>query len=261
MLKLMKYEFRKWRTALLALVGGLIVLEIGFIIGQKLDKVGMMATCLGLITILTFSAFACMMIAGIATYSQELRQKSGYLVFMMPVRTLGVVLSKLIYITLVSLVAMALFGTAAYLDFRYLINKFDLDAETLNQLNLMLRFGLKANASVQQILLMAAYFACMALIEMLLTLCTAYLAITLSATLMQNKKGFLRATVSIALFIALTWGSSWVTQKLIYDNVSGVSATFDEIRGTLGWATLLNFGFCAAFTWASAWLLENKVNL
>ncbi len=261
MLKLMKYEFRKWRTTLLAMLGGLAALEIGFLVGQSLNKTGLMSTCLVLITILTFAVFASLLIAGIAGYSQELNQKSGYLIFMTPVPTLGIVLAKLLFIILVALVSMALFGAAAYFDFRYLIGKLDIDAETMNQINMLLRFGLKANADVRQIVQMAMFTACTILIEVLLTMTTAYLAVTLSATLMQNKKGFLRAMVSLLLFVALTWGANWITQKLLYDRVSGVNSSVSELKGTLGWSALLNFGFSAVFTAASTWLLEHKVNL
>ena len=40
MLKLIKYEFRKWRTALLGMVAGLIALEVGFIAGSIGDGLG-----------------------------------------------------------------------------------------------------------------------------------------------------------------------------------------------------------------------------
>jgi len=261
MLKLMKYEFRKWRTTLLALLAGLAALEVGFIVGQKLDKGSLMWTCLGMITVLAFAAFAYLLIAGIAGYSQELREKSGYLIFMTPVRTLSIVLSKLLFVALAGLVAMALFGTAAYFDFKYVIEMADLDANTLNQVNMLLRFGLNASATVQQIVQMAIFTGFTVLIEVLLTLCTGYLAVTLSATLMQNKKGFLRVLVSFALFVALSWGANWVTQKILYDRVATLSATQSELVGILGWSALLNFAFCAVFVAASTWLLEHKVNL
>ena len=205
MFKLMKYEFRKWRTTLLALVAGLAALEIGFVAGRAMNKTGLMTVCLVLISILTFAAFAYLVIAGIASYSLELRDKSGFLIFMTPVRPIGIVLSKLVFIALAALAAMALFGTAAYLDFRFLIRRLDLDPETLDQLNMLLRFGLKSNATVQQILQMVGFFAVTSLVQILLTMCTAYLSITLSATLLQNKKGFLRGLISFALFVALSW--------------------------------------------------------
>ncbi|MBQ8110231.1 MAG: hypothetical protein IJ124_08755 [Clostridia bacterium] len=261
MLKLMKYEFFKWRTTLLALLVGLVALEIGFIAGEKLNKTGLMSVCLGLISMLAFAAFVYLLIAGIAGYSQELREKSGYLVFMTPVRTMGVVLSKLLFIALTALVAMALFGGAAYLDFKHLIGRLNLDARALEQVNMLLRFGLNANATVQQIVQTAIFLGCTVLIEVMLTLCTGYLAVTLSATLMQNKKGLWRGLVSLVIFVALTWGSSWITQKLLYDRVNIVNANADILRDLLLWASLLNFAFCAAFTFASAWLLKHKVNL
>ena len=260
MLKLIKYEFRKWRTALLAMVAGLIALEVGFIAGLALEKTGLMSVCLVLIAILTFASFACIVIAGIASYSQDLRQKSGYLLFMVPVPTLGVVLSKLLFIAVTALAATAMFGAASYFDFRHLIYKLDVDPQTLDQLNMVLRFGLKTNATVQQVVQMAGFFAVTILLEVLMTMCTAYLSITLSATLLQNKKGFLRGLISLALFVALTWGSSWIAQKLFYGGVE-IDTSFSQMRSALGWSCLVNFAFCAIFTGASAWLLDHKVNL
>ena len=78
----------------------------------------------------------------------------------------------------------------------------------------------KTNATVQQILQQAGFWTLTVLIEVLLTMCTAYLAITLSATLLQNKKGFLKGLISILLFVALSWGSSWLAQKLLYERVA-----------------------------------------
>ena len=260
MFKLMIYEFRKWRTTLLALVAGLAALEIGFVAGRAMNKTGLMTVCLVLISILTFAAFAYLVIAGIASYSLELRDKSGFLIFMTPVRPIGIVLSKLVFIALAALAAMALFGTAAYLDFRFLIRRLDLDPETLDQLNMLLRFGLKSNATVQQILQMVGFFAVTSLVQILLTMCTAYLSITLSATLLQNKKGFLRGLISFALFIALSWGASWLSQKLFYDRVA-LDAAYEQFRGAIGGTAALNFALCAVFCWASAWLLDHKVNL
>jgi len=260
MLKLMKYEFRKWRVTLLALLAGLAGLELGFIIGLKLDRPQLMTVCFSLIVLLTFAAFAYLVIAGIAGYSQELREKCGYLIFMAPVRTISIVVSKLLFIALVALAATALFGTAGYLDFRALLGKLNLDAHTMESLNAMLRFGLKTDATVQQILQMAGFSAASVMLEVLLTMCTAYLSITLSATLLQNKKGFLRGLISILLFVALSWGSSWLTQRLLYERIN-VGASIAEYKAVFGGSLLLNFALCALFAGASAWLLDKKVDM
>ena len=137
----------------------------------------------------------------------------------------------------------------------------DLDQETVNQLNMMLRLGLGANATIQQILQAIGFGALTVLIEIMRTMCTGYFAITLSATLLQNKKGFLRALISLVLFLALTWGSSWLTEKLIYNGFRATEATVTQLSTVLGWSMLLNAALSAVFAGVSAWLLERKVNL
>ena len=260
MLKLMKYEFRKLRNTLLIMLATLAALEIGFLVGEAMEKTGLMTVSLVLISVLVFLVYAYIILAGMASYSRELKEKSGYLVFMVPVRPIGVVLSKLVFTALTALAATALFGAVAYFDFRYLIGKMDIDPDVMNQINMLLRFGLKANANVMQILRMAGFYALTMLIEILLTMCTAYLAITLSATMLQNKKGFLRAMISLVLFIALTWGANWGGQRLIYDRVA-LDTPLQEMTGTIAWSLLYNLVLSALFVGASAWLLDHRVNL
>ena len=96
MLKLMKYEFRKLRGALLSMLGILAVLEVGFFVGTNMEKPTMTGVSLGLLTLLVFVVYAYILLAGMASYSRELKEKSGYLIFLAPVRPIGVVLSKLV---------------------------------------------------------------------------------------------------------------------------------------------------------------------
>lgn len=260
MLKLMKYEFRKLRSTLLILLGSAAALEVGFLVSQSLEKNSMMAVCLGLLTLLTFLVYAYILLAGMASYSRELKEKSGYLIFMAPVRPIGVVVSKLLFTALAAIAATALFGTLAFLDYRMLIQRMNIDPQITQQINMILRFGLNAGAGLEQILGMAAFYAVTVLVEIMTTMCTAYLAITLSATLLQNRKGFLRALISLVLFLGLTWGIGWLTQRLLYSRVA-VDTAFNEMTGVLAWSVALNAAFCALFAWASAWLLDRKVNL
>ena len=195
-----------------------------------------------------------------ASYARELKEKSGYLIFMTPVSPLGVVVSKLLFTALAALVATATFGVAAFLDYRYIFQQANISKETMDQINLLLRFGLNANADIFQILRTVLFYTATVLIEIMVTMCSAYLAITLSATLLQNKKGFVRALISLLLFVGLTWGCNWVAQKLIYANAT-IDKDLKQLSGYIGWSLLLNAGFCAVFTGASAWLLDKKVNL
>ena len=91
-------------------------------------------------------------------------------------------------------------------------------------------------------------------------MCTAYLAITLGATLLQNKRGFLRGLISFALFAALSWGSGWLVQRLITGRL-GLDASAAQLQGLLGRLALADLALCAVFTGCSALLLDKKLDL
>ena len=130
----------------------------------------------------------------------------------------------------------------------------------MTQINLILRFGLNAGADLWQILRVALYYVVSILIQVMLTMCTAYLATTVSATLLQNRKGFLRVLISITLFILLSWLCGWTAGKLLYNRID-VNATVEQLMGIIGWAALFDLAFSAVYIAASGWLLEKKVNL
>ena len=261
MLKLMKYEFRKLRTALLVMLLILVGLEIGFLVGYKLEKAALTAISVTLLTVLVFISYAFLLIAGIISYSKELTDKSGYLAFMVPVRPISIVLSKLLFTALAAIAATALFALTAWVDIGILLERFNIGPDLVEQANALLRFAMNgALPSVQQTGQFILYIAGTVFIEFLLAICTAYLAITLSATLLQNRKGFLRALICLLMFIALNWGSSWLTEKLFYRHAS-IASSVSALLANLGGALLLNLVLCALFTALSAWLLDRKVNL
>ena len=261
MFKLMKYEFRKMRTTILAMLGALVVLEAGFLIGDKVENYTIAGISLGLLTALVFAVYVYILIAGIVSYSREINDKTGYMTFMVPVSPMGVVASKLLYTVLAALVVTALFGGAVYYDYHMVFKSMDMDAESLRQMDFafsMLTGGMGANVSLTRVILTLAFEAGTVLISIILTMCTVYLAITLSATLLQNKKGFLRFLVSFLLFVALSWLTAKAGGSLSGD---AVPSTSRELLRSLGAQAALDFGFAVVFAAASAWLLDRKVSL
>lgn len=261
MLKLMKYEFRKMRTVLLIMVGALVVLEAGFLIGDKIDSYRLVGISLGLLTALVFAVYIYILLAGIKSYSNELNDKTGYMTFMAPVSPLGVVVSKLLFTIIAAVCVTALFGTAVYYDFAMEFKGLELDPEAMQGINFALSLmtgGLGGEITLFRVILNLAFEAGTVLIEIMLTLCTAYLAITLSATFLQNKRGFIRFAVSAALFIAL----SFITSKVggLIHPAENVETTAQLLR-LLGIQAAVDFAFAALFAGASAWLLDRKVSL
>ena len=261
MLKLMKYEFRKMRTTLLIMLAALAALEAGYVIGDKLHDYRVVGVSLGLLTALVFAVYVYILIAGIVSYSRELNDKTGYMTFMTPVSPLGVVSSKLLFTILAAVAATALFGGAVYLNYAHQFSQIDLGEDVYKQLDFTFTLftgSMGGNVSLTRVILTLAFEAGTVLIEILLLMCTAYLAITLSATLLYNKKGFVRVLVSFLLFAALNFVTGRVGGLVVRDAMPETTA---ELLRMLGAQAAIDFAFAAVFAGAAAWLLDRKVNL
>ena len=117
MLKLMKYEFRKTRTVLVVLLIAFAALQLGFVAGIRADRPRLYIPASMLTAFLVYGAYVYILLSGIVSYSRELRDRTGYLVFLVPVHPIGVVLSKLLFTLLAAVAATAVFGAGAYLDY------------------------------------------------------------------------------------------------------------------------------------------------
>ena len=174
---------------------------------------------------------------------------------------MGIVASKILYTVLSALVVTALFGGAVYYDYSKLFSRLDLDKETLQQLQFaftMMSGTMGGNVSLTKVILTLAFETGTVLIQIILTMCTAYLAITLSATLLQNKKGFLRLLVSFLLFAVLNYATTKVGGMVSHDVVPN---TTEELLRMLGAQAAVDLAFAVVFAGATAWLLDRKVSL
>ena len=82
MIKSMKYEFMKNRIGLLILAGIYVLLEVIFLACLPLHSERLLATSvLGFVLLSTVCQFY-IFFNGISMYSRDLKEKSGYLVFM-----------------------------------------------------------------------------------------------------------------------------------------------------------------------------------
>ena len=261
MLKLMKYEFRKMRTPLLMMAAALVGLEAGFIVGMKLESFNMVGICLGVLVALVFVAYFYILIAGITSYERELSDRTGYLAFMTPVKPLGIVGSKLAFTALTAVCATALFGAVAMYDFFRLSRGVDMDPELYRQLrNMMdmLQSQMGPGSPIAQALMMIAYQGGSLLIHLMLLMCCAYLAVTLSTTILQARKSVLKMAISFAFFV----GFNTLTGK-VSDWATGDLQTYasGEVLRLLGIRAAVELAFALLFAGASAWLLDRKVSL
>lgn len=250
MLKLMKYEFRKMRTPLWVMLIILMVLEGGFIVGEIAERQVLSMSCFLLIFLMMAVVYGYILIAAIVSYSRELKDRSGYLIFMTPVRTISVVTAKLLSAVVLAVLAGMVFGICGVIDGMYLFERADLE--------IMLEMLGEAGIKLRELALMSVYMFFSMLISMVSTICTAYLAITLSATVMNRHKSFWRGLVSFGLFVALSVITSWLNNWLIEPEVI---ETVQSLYKYLGLSVLYGAVVSAVFAAISALLLDKRVNL
>lgn len=259
MLKLMKYEFRKLRLTLGIMLGVLAALEIAFIVGNAIHNDALVGVSLGLMAPLGFAVFLYILVAGIASYSRELNSKTGYLAFMTPVSPAGIVASKLVFVIAAAFIVAALFGAVLYFDIVQLLRGMNFDPRLYRQAGQFIDSFLgEQGTSLAEIAHAIVSGAASVVIGIMTVTCTAYLAITLSATLLENRRGFIKGLLSVVFFFTLQYAASFVTDRLIGDSQAQSMA---EVAGYLGRSLAMQLGFCALYGGAAALLLDRRVSL
>ena len=200
MLKLLKYEFRKSLTALLVLAAVVGAVEIYFLGAMALNNTDHMAYAMLLMAICVYAAMIFVFVRGLTTYAGELKSRSAYLIFMTPNSGLKIMASKYVY----TFVNGLLIGAACLLLAGLNVTLFFARNGDLEQLlrmadTLLSQMGLYLN----QMGLFIAVTLITALLSLLRFFALAYLAITLSHTLLRDRKG--RSLVALLLFVALEY--------------------------------------------------------
>lgn len=211
MLKLLKYEFRRSRTAMLTLIGIIVLLEVFFVVSLEMNREDLMALGIGLLGLASLAALAFILIRGVTSFSSEMKSKSAYLLFMTPNSGMKIMASKYIYTFFNGLLLCCLCGVLVVGDYMMVMS------ERLD-LKLMLHYLDKTLAeygiSVNQLLLYAAFYLMMVLLSILSFCAVAYFATTLSHTCFRDKKW--RGFASVLIFL-LVYAGLMQLQSLLPD--------------------------------------------
>lgn len=200
MLKLIKYEFIKARTAFFALLGVAGALEIYFLASLRQQNETHVVLSLVALVFCAWGLALFALVRGVTTYSSELSHRSGWLVFMTPNTTLKIVASKFIYTFLNGLFFAALIAGVFAVDYRMTMDYYGEWESFLEGLRSMLNMqGVAVDRLAGAAVFALAYGALSILAEIAL----AYLAITVSSTLCRERRW--RWLPSLALFVALSW--------------------------------------------------------
>lgn len=254
MLKLIKYEYRRNLAGIVVMLSGVLLVQAFYLFAIMRKDAEMIASALML---LLFAAFLCgagILIYSVALYSRELNAKTSYLTFMTPNPVAKILAAKLLAAFLLGIVLVALLVAFAVWDVALLTETYP-EFEMSRRLIEQVLPGI-LNASFPTILTWISMTASLFLISFYTIVMLAYLAITLSATVLQNKR--LKGLLSFLVFLGLYAGIQWIVEKLpgVDYEIGFVSAMLSAWPQYAAYLLVIAGSFIL-----SALLLDKKVSL
>ena len=240
----MKYEFRKQsfsKIIILVLAG---LLELFFAYGMITDNQERIAVSIGLFMVLAFGAIMFVSFECIITYSNDLKSKCSYMLFMTPHSSYSIIGAKALSTIVQILFAGAIFIAIGFLDFALMVTKYSDLSQMLDSLSQM--FQIQINYA--DVLIVIASI----LSSWICTVLLAFFSITLSTTFLANKKG--KGFVSFLIFLVLNYGMSKVITLVL-----GSSLNYTQTDFVLN--ILITVIFAAITYIGTSWMLEEKVSL
>lgn len=211
----LKYEIKKSRFMML--IVGIIIgcLEIAYLIGffgfkfaqnEKLNDI--FTSIWALSTVLLIVAACCSMLAGalysVLLYNSDIRKKSGYMLFLTPTPTWQWILAKILMGLLATAVLVVVFAVLGIADILLFIPELD-DTSFIGMIVIPLRDMIFDNVGSVSLFLLNL------ILQIVVMITTIYLAISMSKTLLGNKK--------IGTFVAFVF---WIALEILQSAISSL---------------------------------------
>lgn len=209
MLKLIKYEYRKEMGTYLVLFSALLVAEIYFLFGFAAGSNTNIAIATFAFVFGGVCGILALMLLGAISYSKEINSKYSYMTFMTPNSPYKIVGAKYISLFIATAVASILYVGFVCLDSYLILKKYD-DIRSFSQMvkSAASMFGWDMDTYFSMFVAMLISMW----IRFFFTVSCAYLAITLSTTILANKKG--KGVLSVVFFFVITFIVSRITAIL-----------------------------------------------
>lgn len=244
MFKLMKYEFRKQAFSKFVILFLLGLVELFFAFGMITNNDERVMTSIALFMVLAFGSILFISFECIITYSNDLKTKCSYMLFMTPHSSYSIIGAKALSTIIQILVAGASFLVVGFLDFMLMVAKYSDLSKLLDYLSEI--FQIKIDYSDVVIVIATI------LVSWIGTVLLAFFSITLSTTFLANKRG--KGFVSFIIFILM----NYVINKVVS---LALGSTMDYTRTDFIFSILITAIFAAITYIGTAWMLEEKVSL
>ncbi len=256
MLKMLKYEFRRGIFPLLIVGIVIAAIELYFLISTLTEHADHSVIAVSQLILAAFCCYLFVLIYGIISYSQDLKNKSGYLVFMAPISSYKVIGAKLLSILLTGAIIVAVIFGLLTLDLSLAYSTYDSIDTFYDFLSNILEMG---GYSLGGVILRLLAFILVFLIQFFMTITLAYLAVSVCSTILQTKK--IKGFISFVLFIVFYVILSVIASKIPHLSNPGPDATFMEAMYAMIPQITLYFVVMVASYIGSSVLLEKKISL
>lgn len=252
MLKLIKYEYRRNISGILVMLGLILAAQGYFLWGVAKMSMEHVTVAASLLMTLTGVAVSVVLLYSVSLYSKELNAKTSYLTFMTPNSSAKILGAKLLATLLLGLAYAALLGGCLVWDFTTMRRLFPEIQFVQAMLDALL---IQANTNLSELLVVISSFAVDFLVNFYATVVIAYLAITISATALQNKR--FKGLLSLILFLGIMAAMIYLLNLL----PGGYYSTMEEMMLNTLPGTLVSLAFAVAAFLLSARLLTKRVSL
>jgi len=251
--KLMKYELRKQLFSKIVTLIVLGICEIGYFAGIVMDKDEWIGTSIGVIGI---SAFVVMVYFGfetLITYSNDLKTKQSYMLFLVPRSSYEIVGAKM----LTAIVQMAIAGIAYVgllaLDIFVLCVARGSVKELFETVEKLMEGFLGLHVDYLEIFSVFALI----LVAWMSFVILAMLAITISTTILANKKG--KGFVSFIIYFVLNFAVNRTMRWILTDKFF-VDGAFVAVSAV--WLVIAVYGAVMVLSFfATSYLLDKHVSV
>lgn len=255
MFKLIKYEFRKDIIIYLVIFAMILALEgylmISILTGSDVN----MVISIILYLLCGWGAVMVIMILGVVSFARELGSKYSFMTFMTPNSAYKIVGAKYITLIATTVLATAIYGGFIYLDVTVALLRYGDFRDIMDTINSFMT--LMSGNSIADVVIALVAVLLGVWFNILLTVSYAYLATTLSYTILANKKG--KVWLAVGLFVGIRVITSIITFVLPHFNFG--EETLGAILAGSWLVYLFEFLFIGATYFVVSFLLDRKVSL
>ena len=256
MLKMIKYEYRKNIFSVIILLIVMAAIQAYTIGAALMDKRDHVVIGVTLFMVAASASYIFVLLYGILSYSRDLKNKDGYLVFMTPLSSYQIIGAKLLTTLITGVILVFIIGALGVVDYIAIAEAFNTDSILDMFEELLTVFGY----DLTSILLSILGFVIIFLIQFFMTVTMAYFAISLSCTILQNSKA--KGFISLIFFVIFYVVISVIASKLpLLDIPSDTGGSLAwELYETLPQIILYTVCMVACYLGSSV-LLDKKISL